>query len=205
MYHSHFKLKVQDTLSSHVCQHIFYITSTFHPKVNGIGIMGQQVHSKYEPHNRHRCHTVPTLSYTLVHQVLLEHWLCVAILTEVWRGLIKTEDECTEAKAPQKKVQCPTAEEGCSRNKNKKTFEQFNWQLWNDSTDYLFEILTSPSPVGQGMEDQMLLGCGWNDRELMKMLRLRNLRGNNASYPTDIMNSHKYERNRPASIKKLNW
>lgn len=76
--------------------------------------MSQQVQNKYQI--TQRCHTVPTLSYTLAHQALLEHWLCVAILTEVWRGLIKTGGEYTEAKAPRKKVQCPAAEGGYSGN-----------------------------------------------------------------------------------------
>lgn len=155
--------------------------------------MSQHVHSKAEPHNnRHRGHTVPTLSYTRAHQVLLEHWLCAAILTEVWRGLIKTGGEYTEAKAPRKKVQCPTAEGGCSRNEEKIIK---NWISDSEMTvllltAHLFEIPACPSPAGRVMEDRMLPECGWSDRELMKMLHLRSLRGKKINYTTNIMNKN---------------
>lgn len=131
------------------------------PHFHRFRIKSQHVHSKAEPHNnRHWGHTVPTLSYTRVHQVLLEHWLCVAILTEVWRGLIETGGEYTEAKAPRKKVQCPTAEEGCSRNEEKNNKELNKW-FWNDTTSFWNTSISLTWRAGDGRSDVTRVWLKW--------------------------------------------
>lgn len=76
---------------------------------------------KMKKNKNNECLTVPRLSYTQAHLVLLAHWLCVAKSEEVWRGLITTEDECREARDPLKMERPLIVEEGCSVNAKTKT------------------------------------------------------------------------------------